>query len=100
MNLKVYMAGPVTGRDPEETIALFDKYEAMIRECQFTPVNPLKLGCTGENWHNDMRLCIKALVDCNLIALLPGWQQSAGASLEEFIARSLNINTLNFVNHE
>jgi len=95
MQIKVYLAGPVTGRDPHETEHLFGIAEKAVRNLGLEPVNPLKLGCENMNWHDAMKVCLKALVDCHMITMLPGWEESDGAQLENHVAKQLNINKLN-----
>lgn len=41
-----------------------------------------------------MRADIKVLVDCDGIALLPGWEKSPGATLEHSIARGLGLRVM------
>lgn len=94
MKLKVYLSGPVSNRDSVLTQKVFARYEAAVREMNMEPVNPLKLGCTGVKWHDDMKLCLHALLECHLILMLPDWQNSEGARLEQLVAKSLNINEL------
>ena len=42
-------------------------------------------------WHQFMRADIKALCDCDALALLDGWQHSAGAQLELHLAHRLGL---------
>jgi hypothetical protein len=94
MKLQVYLSGPVTGRPELATRLAFDKYEKAVLAMNMTPINPLKLGCKGEDWNKDMKVCLHALLDCNLIIMLPDWQNSEGARLENTVAKSLSINEL------
>lgn len=43
------------------------------------------------NWTAYMRMGISQLMTCHAIYLLPGWQQSPGASAEYFIAQRLDL---------
>jgi hypothetical protein len=87
--MKLYLAGPMTGY-PEFNKPAFAAESARLRELGFDIVNPAELneGNDGE-WLNCMRVDIKALVDCDGAALLPGWEQSRGASIEQRLARDL-----------
>jgi hypothetical protein len=89
--MKLYLAGPMTGY-PEFNKPAFAAESARLRELGFDIVNPAELneGNDGE-WLNCMRVDIKALVDCDGAALLPGWEQSRGASIEQRLARDLGL---------
>ena len=58
----------------------------------FEVVNPAEINPDAElDWHSCMRADIKALCDCDAIALLPGWMNSKGAHLELQIAHRLGL---------
>jgi hypothetical protein len=46
---------------------------------------------TGASWADYMRPNIKALVDCDAILMLPGWESSDVAKLEYHIADKLGL---------
>lgn len=46
-------------------------------------------------WSECMRRDIKALMDCDTVATLPGWQDSRGASLEVHIGKELGMKIVN-----
>lgn len=90
--LRVYISGPMTGR-PNHNKPAFYAAAALLREAGHIPVNPAEvcaqLGAT--EWTDCMRADIKALCDCDAIALLPGWEMSQGAQLELHIAHRLGL---------
>lgn len=90
--LRVYISGPMTGRPGMNAPAFFAAAHA-LREAGHVPVNPVEvcqqLGLT--EWTDCMRADIKALCDCDAIALLPGWEMSQGAQLELHIAHRLGL---------
>jgi hypothetical protein len=47
-----------------------------------------------------MRADIKALANCNTIAMLPGWVDSKGARLEQHIATLLEMETIYLTGNE
>lgn len=46
-------------------------------------------------WSEGMRRDIKALMDSDTVATLPGWQDSQGASLEVHIGKELGMRVVN-----
>ncbi|POR54555.1 uncharacterized protein DUF4406 [Paraburkholderia eburnea] len=89
--MKLYIAGPMTGY-AELNFPAFHTEARRLRELGFEIVNPAELNPDkGAEWLDCMRADIKQLVDCDGVALLQGWEQSRGASLECHIARSLGL---------
>jgi hypothetical protein len=101
---KIYLAGPMTGYD-ELNFPLFHAETARLRALGYEVVNPAEINPEVPDrpdvfwseaqwmayWVACMRADIKQLVDCDAVALLPGWQQSRGAKLEHMIATSLGF---------
>ncbi|MDR5856625.1 DUF4406 domain-containing protein [Caballeronia sp. LZ062] len=89
--MKLYIAGPMSGY-PELNFPAFDAEAARLRAFGYEIVNPAEID-VGPNpdWLTAMRAGIKQLVDCDGIALLPGWQASAGANIEHSLARGLGL---------
>ena len=90
--MKTYISGPITGY-PDNNIAAFETVEAYIRYRGDEPVNPLNV-CTQSpehTWAEYMRADIRALMECEAIVVLKGWQGSRGACLEVSIARELGM---------
>lgn len=99
--MKVYLSGPMTGYESENRPA-FHAAAAALRECGFDVVNPAELNPgpppserdlhAYEAFYNAcMRVDIKALCDCEAIALMPGWERSKGAHLELHIAHRVGL---------
>lgn len=112
----IYIAGPISadiGIPLEEKIQRFHDAEASLRSRGHEVINPLTVEtdtCPGEcnpdghvgqegvpthSWACFMRHDIRALLLCDTIALLPGWETSPGARLEVRIARELGMAELN-----
>lgn len=108
--MKIYLSGRMTGVKGKNK-ALFNRAEKEY-EKSHEVVNPHKLDIkrrgrfdklaqekkeqgfkTGQEWWwcQYLRDDIKHLVDCDAIVMLPGWEKSKGAILEEFIATSLGL---------
>ncbi|ATF84580.1 DUF4406 domain-containing protein [Burkholderia gladioli] len=89
--MKLYLAGPMTGY-AELNFPTFHAEAARLRGLGFAIVNPAEINAdTTAEWLDCMRADIKQLVDCDGIALLAGWEQSRGASLEHAVARGLGL---------
>jgi hypothetical protein len=89
--MKLYLAGPMTGY-PEFNKPAFAAESARLRALGFKIVNPAELneGNDGD-WLACMRVDIKHAIDCDGIALLPGWEQSRGAPIEHNLMRDLGL---------
>ncbi|MCV7205284.1 DUF4406 domain-containing protein [Mycolicibacterium peregrinum] len=48
-------------------------------------------GSSDKPWQFYMRLALRQLLDCDEVMLLPGWQNSRGARIEESVARALGM---------
>ena len=88
---RVYISGPMTGL-PELNFPTFREAANELRRLGWEVVNPAELQIeAGATWEACMRADIKALCDCDTIALLPGWEKSKGAHLELHIAHRLGM---------
>lgn len=90
---KVYIAGPMTGY-PELNYPLFHSTAERLRAMGFEVVSPAELNPLTETYRNAMKKDICALIECDHILLLDGWEKSKGASLERHIAEVLGIEQI------
>lgn len=91
---RVYLSGPMTGL-PKLNFPAFATYAEYLRELGFSVVNPAEINPdTTMTWAACMRADIKALCDCDAIALMPGWEHSRGAHLELHIAHRLEMKVV------
>lgn len=86
--MRLYLAGPITGhadyRDRFATAA------TQLAAAGHTPINPAELGeRPGWAWEDYMRAALLLLLQCQGVALLPGWTGSRGARVEEGLANQL-----------
>lgn len=89
--MRVYVAGPMTGH-PGLNFPAFHAAAVALRIVGHEVVNPAEINTDpGAEWTVCMRADIRELVTCDAIALLPGWEQSRGASLEHHIAHVLGM---------
>lgn len=86
-----YVAGPMTGL-PDLNFPAFHARAAELRALGHEVINPAEINPDKSmSWRECMRTDIAALVFCDAIDLLPGWQASDGATLEHHIADRLGL---------
>ena len=88
---KIYLAGKVSGLSRQEAFDKFEKTEKRLIDSGYKVVNPMRITSSDDTWEAAMKTCIKALVDCEEIHLLPCWKESRGATIERALAISLQI---------
>ena len=87
----IYISGPMTGR-PSLNFPAFNAEAARLRALGYTVINPAEINPDeGMSWHDCMRADIRALMDCDTVATLPGWLNSSGAHLEVHIAHRVGM---------
>lgn len=91
--MKIYIAGPMTGV-PEFNFPAFADAAEALRHAGYKAVSPHE-GVHNRDltkpWDYYMREDIKLLMNCEGVALLPGWGKSKGARLENYIAKKLGM---------
>lgn len=88
---KVYISGPMTGI-PDHNYPLFNQTAKELRAKGYGVVNPAETSTpTGSPWETYMRDAITRMMVCDTILLLPGWENSRGACLEERLAGELGF---------
>ena len=93
---KIYIAGKVTGEPIAECTMKFGVAQKTIEALGFTAVNPLEVvNDFKATWENAMKKCIKALMDCDAVYMLPDCANSPGAKLETRLASEFNMPLLN-----
>lgn len=87
---RCYVAGPMTGY-PELNYPAFHAASERLRQLGFEVVSPAELNPITEGYRAAMCKDILALIECDHIYLLDGWEKSKGATLEHHIATVLDI---------
>ena len=91
---RIYISGPMSGC-PDWNYPVFNAAEeALHQRGFFDVVNPARLNPVTTPWETCLRADIKALCDCDVLALLEGWEGSKGAHLEVHIAHRLGIKVV------
>ena len=90
---RVYISGPMSGFD-DFNVPAFNAEAARLRAMGLDVVNPAELNPQQPppSWEQCMRNDIAALMTCDTIALLPGWEHSNGANLELHIASRVGMH--------
>lgn len=100
----VYLSGPMTGL-PDHNYPAFQAAAERLRAQGATVISPHELpaNCPGcvhgampHLWAEHMRADLAALLTCNVIMLLPGWEQSRGAQLEKTVAEAVGMMVVDY----
>ena len=88
----MYISGKISGLTKLEVVTKFENAERHLIAQGYEVVNPVKLDHSKnqyEDWGEFMKVDIKALMDCDVIALLPCWHDSKGAVIEFQLSQHL-----------
>lgn len=92
---KVYISGPITGREEKDYKSDFNNTELYLTGLGYDVVNPVSYTVDPNwSWEEYMRRDIKLLMDCEYIYLIKGWERSRGARIEYNVAREVGIAVL------
>lgn len=87
----VYIAGKVTGLDYNKAQRKFDNAAAYLELNGFVAVSPMDFVHPEATWEEAMKISLNLLIQSDMIWMLPGWQDSKGATLEREIAMKTGI---------
>ena len=88
--MRIYVAGPISGIANDNREA-FEAASKILRADGYEVILPTNL-CPHETPRAvAMKLCIQALLTCDAIYFLDGWEYSGGALLEADIAYQCGI---------
>lgn len=93
----IYLSGPMTGYIGWNYDA-FHNAAKYLRDMGYEVFNPAEVfgGETTLPREDYMREDIRALLDCDTVMMLDGWQESEGAKLEYEIAKAIGLPVLEF----
>lgn len=95
MKKRVYISGAISGRLPEDVFEDFDRAEDKLESLGWEVVNPLFNGLTeAHSWAEHMRADLRMMLECDAIALIPGWSESRGARFEITVALELGMSIM------
>ncbi len=92
---RCYIAGPISGLPVEVFTANFNEGKEIVTQIGFTPVCPTDLPhIHDKSWESHMKEDLTALLTCDCIFLLRGWQKSRGARIEAQLAKQLGMDAI------
>lgn len=107
--MKIYIAGPMRGI-PLFNFPAFNEAETRLRAAGHTPINPAARDVQEDGFDPAkdeakpfdyyMRKDLPLVMDCDAVAVLPGWRQSKGARLEVHVAQECGLQILDAVTLE
>ena len=89
---RIYLAGPMTGH-PEHNFPAFHEAATKLTEAGWEVVNPADNfgGRTDLSRGSYLRIDVALLMQCDALAMLPGWHHSKGARLEYLLGCELGM---------
>ena len=84
---KIYISGKISGREPDARVE-FAHAKRLLEAAGYRAVNPFSNGLGPDDpWERHLAADLHALLGCDALVQLPGWEDSRGARLEaEFAA--------------
>lgn len=93
---RCYISGPMSNM-PAFNVPAFHAAAALLRAQGLEVVNPAEMDesdAAPKEWADYLRRDIKQMMECDGIAMLPGWEDSRGARLESHIAHALGFEVI------
>jgi Domain of unknown function (DUF4406) len=88
---RIYIAGPMSGL-PELNFPAFHAEAARLRALGYEVVNPAEINAEHPgDWASCLKADIAQMLTCDGIAMLHGWTESRGATLEHSLAQTLGM---------
>jgi nucleoside 2-deoxyribosyltransferase len=87
----VYLSGPISSIGKKEAAERFLAVEHTLKRISFYPVNPMAIISNAASWLDFMKVDISAMLLCDCLLMLEGWEDSTGAVIEHNLAESLGI---------
>lgn len=91
---RIFVCGPMSGL-PKMNYPAFNLRARQLRALGHIVENPAENPIPpGGAWVDYMRMSITQVTRCDSVYVLPGWENSRGASLEVHIARALGLEVI------
>jgi hypothetical protein len=84
---RIYLSGPMSGM-PELNYPAFHHAARTLRDMGFEVENPADIPPPNDapTWGDWMRKALSMMLECDAVAMLPGWERSLGAREERRVA--------------
>lgn len=86
---RIYLSGPMTGIK-DFNYPAFNAEASRLRALGYTVENPAE-NPDQSSWGDYMKVALRQMLTCDVIAVLPGWAKSRGAWLEVSIAERVEM---------
>ena len=95
MSETIYLSGPMSGI-PEYNYPAFQAAAESMRAVGIMVISPHEINHGISDYAQCMKNDIRALLQCDAIAMMEGWHDSTGASIEIAVARvcGLRVTTV------
>ena len=97
MRTKIYISGKITGTT--DYMERFAAVEKELTEKGYAVVNPAKINANlpvpETTWEDYMTVSLALLETCDEIYMIPGWEDSVGATMEFTYALRHGIKVIN-----
>lgn len=90
--IRIYISGPMTGL-PDFNYPAFNQAAAELRAQGYHVENPAE-NPERSTWAEYMKSAVAQLTACDMIKMLPGWEESRGAIIEHKLAQDLGIEVM------
>ena len=87
---RIYVAGPMTGY-PDCNYPAFNQAAEELRDLGYEVVNPAESTLVDAHYADFLREDLRLMLDCDAVAILPGWEHSVGARNEVMVAGVLGM---------
>lgn len=103
--MRVYIAGPIR-KVPGFNFDAFYNAAKQWRDAGHEVISPIELDLVTDGFYGTnkieeaMRRDIEAILTCDAIAFLPGWESSEGSRIEYTVAKAVGLKLLDAVTFE
>jgi len=99
MKKRIYLSGPISGRNLEERRQAFKQAQTMLEAQGYTVFNPMENGLpaeatTHQHMHRDIAVLSTEDIPFYAIYMMRGWLHSKGCKLEFDVATAIGLKVI------